>query len=483
MSLVENAIFIPDVNPGISYTEPVSHFGRVKLGEIFKVRENLIEFVCLHCSQAFQSLDQFTAHVNEHFTGIVSTSAQTQILTSKENNSYDIFSSIEENIDDCIGMSSDSDNITEEDESGAEYLESTESSGGIAEQIKQRLAEDNLILNDDSAVGAEYARYLYVHRFRKANGQFECPKCEYRSEKQNDIRRHVFRHLDQRVFTCTICSKTLSSIRNHRDSHHRQDGVRMRNESMESTRKQMAATSYGGENGSFSGINDDIRKRLAKDNFEIDDSFEAQEYSKYMYDYKFSKTNGQFQCPKCDFTSRQNRIVRRHIFKHLHRNIFTCLVCDMKVSSFSRHKELHAKSKQTGSESNNDNHDDGTNEWNHTSATVKMDYYDSNETNERGQLNTSSRRVDPTIKVRLAKDNFEIDDSIEAIEYSQYLFEYKFHSENGIFKCPKCKYTSGQNHHVRRHIFGHLNRKIFRCTLCNKKMSHISRLVSHKSFH
>lgn len=510
VKLVENTIYIPDVKPCMFSTETVSHFGRIKLGEIFKIKENILEFVCLHCSQAFQNLNQFSLHAHQHLTGIVSTVAQPEPESTIENvkslcvnssekesdetvEAYDIFDSIDPNGDDCrdIDMASDSEHLIEGYESGDEYAEAKISFRSIDADLRKRLAEDNLVVEDDSPEAAEYASYLYDYKFSRTNGLFECPKCEYTSEKHNDIRRHVFRHLDRPIFTCTICNMKLSSIRNHRDFHHRQNGGREGSNANKSSRSNV--DEKGGEmEQPVGGLNDDIRQRLAKENFVVDDSPEAEEYSRYMYDYKFSKTNGLFKCPVCEFTSTQNRYVRRHVFKHLHRNIFTCLVCNMKVSSFLRHKENHAKRKRKMIQRPDENHEDSTSEsTNGMSAVNDMDCSDkasgSNEANEGTNEHADSQKpvagIDQNIKRRLAEDNFELDDSPEAAEYSRYLFEYRFSSSNGLYRCLKCKYTSDQNHHVRRHIFGHLSRKIFKCTVCQMKISHISRLVQHKRLH
>lgn len=498
--LVENTIYIPGVKPCKFSTGTASHFGRIKLGEIFKIKENLLEFVCLHCSQPFQNLNQFSLHAHQHLAGIVSIVTQPEAIenvnSSHMNPSvepYDIFESIESNVDHCsdIDMASNSEHLIEGYESGDEYAEANLSFRGIDDDLKKRLADDNLVVNEDSPEAAEYASYLYDYKFSRMNGLFECPKCEYTSEKHNDIRRHVFRHLDRPIFTCTICNMELSSIRNHRDFHNRQNGGRVGNSANQNSRSN--ADEAGGERGQpVRGLNDDIRQRLAKENFEVDDSPEAEEYSLYMYDYKFPKTNGLFNCPICEFTSTQNRYVRRHIFKHLTRNIFTCLVCNMKVSSFLRHKENHAKRKRKMSQPVDEMHEDSTSESaNGITVVNEIDPSDnasgSNEANESTNDHNESQKpfagIDDHIKRRLAEDNFEVDDSPEAAEYSRYLFEYRFSNSNGLFRCSKCKYTSDQNHHVRRHIFGHLTRKIFKCTVCQMKISHISRLIQHKRLH
>lgn len=501
-----NTIYIPDVKPCTFSTEKVSHFGRIKLGEIFKIKENLLEFVCLHCSQAFQNLNQFSLHAHQHLTGIVSTPAQTEYRSTIENanssqvnqcvEAYDIFESIESiesNVDDCrdIDMASNSEHLIEGYESGDEYAEAKISFRSIDNDLRKQLADDNLVVNDDSPEAAEYASYLYDYKFSRTNGLFECPKCEYTSEKHNDVRRHVFRHLDRPIFTCTICDMKLSSIRNHRDFHNRQNGGRVG--SIANQKSRPHSDEAGGDmTQPVRGLNDDIRQRLAKENFEVDDSPEADEYSMYMYDYKFPKTNGLFNCPMCEFTSTQNRYVRRHIFKHLTRNIFTCLVCNMKVSSFLRHKENHAKRKRNIVQTADGNHEDSSSESvNGKSVVDDMECSDkaggSNEANEGTNDQDASQKsfgdVDDNVKRRLAEDNFEIDDSPEAAEYSRYLFEYRFSNSNGLFRCSKCEYTSDQNHHVRRHIFGHLSRKIFKCTVCQMKISHISRLIQHKRLH
>lgn len=464
--LFENTDRIPDSNADAPYTQLASHFVRVKLGEIFKISDNSFELVCSDCSHAFRELIQFSSHIQEHSAGSVLCIAHpeasandftNQVYVTSSSKEYDaietynIFDLIETDCEDS-DTASDSDNIKEWNKNSVEHMELYR---GIDDDFKRRLAEDGLAIDDNSPEAKEYARYIYDYEFAKKNGLFECPKCDYRSEKHYDIRRHIFRHLSRPIFTCTICNKKSSSIRNHRELHQRQKANRSKKIEIENWKKRMTFNS--------NVISEHIKKRLLRENFTIDDSPEALEYARYIYDYKFSKKNGLFNCPKCDFASKSSHIVRRHIFKHLTRNIFTCLMCDRKVSSFLRHKEIHAENRSTSESIFNDTLD----ETNHESDEWKKSFCG----------------IDDEIEKRLAEDNFELDDSPEAEEYSRYLFDYRFNDMNGLFKCPKCEYISTQNHHVRRHIFGHLRRNIFRCTVCHEKMSHISCLSKHKRLH
>lgn len=91
--------------------------------------------------------------------------------------------------------------------------------------------------------------------------------------------------------------------------------------------------------------------------------------------------------------------------------------------------------------------------------------------------------IDHSVVVRLAKKNFELDGSKEAIEYSQYIYDHRFRNVKGSFKCPKCSYSSKKHDHVRRHIYSHLRRKIFKCKTCSIHLSHFIHVSQHHQFH
>lgn len=404
---------MPDLNAGVSSAPVISHFGRLRLGEIYKIRNNLFEFVCLHCSQGFQNFSDFTSHAHEHLNGILLISTVGPSDASMQENVYQI--------------------------------------------------ED-------------------VHNLGETVDMFDEADIDY-NDRASDF-----------------------------------------DLSMDASEEEEAHVQRPNKK-SLHGIDDQIKRRLAEENFTIDDSPEANEYSKYIYDYKFSKINGFYKCSKCKYKSGSNRHVRRHIFSHLKRQIFKCTICKLKASSLIRvreHKNFHQRQRNKSNNSNengkahrappqldtasngSDENSNQNEEMNNTIETndifagIDVNYCSDhvsdsedfeNEAAESGNHESMSQSdcgidsIDDSIRKRLAKTNFELDDSREAQNYSKYIYDFQFNKVKGLYKCPQCKYTSDQNRYVRRHIFSHLKRKIFKCTICKLEFSSIVSIGEHCTFH
>lgn len=350
MSSFVDAIYIPAASAGTP--SAASHVGRMRLGEIFIIRDNKFELVCFHCSRAFHDFGDFTSHMHEHLLGIGSLFAEPNKRSKRnhvpENNMKeenreidpnDIFAGLDidvENGDDSDVLSAyepedfgNGDDDEDDEDDATNHLDSDKSQSGIDEDITERLAKENFEL-DDSPEAEEYSRFIYDYRFRNVKGWFKCPKCNHKSKKHSHIKRHIFTHLRRKIFKCTLCAIRLSNllhVRQHQRFHQEEKSRRkkhQKSDSIESVSTEIV------ENDQFREV-----KAMLKDNsVAIENTLEANEYLRYLCGRKtIPKHDNQFLCPKCSYSSFHPNHVKRHFSIHFKKRMFTCLKCLKKIGN------------------------------------------------------------------------------------------------------------------------------------------------------
>lgn len=349
MSTYRNTIYVPAAKVDTSTTQSASHYGRIKFGDIFIIQDNVFELVCLHCSQGFHDFDNFTAHVHEHLLGIGSMLSQPTKLSKRnvhteytthvkedinEIDSGDIFANIDmdmvENYDDGdMASASESDACGDNDDASINHIDTDQSISGIDKDIVRRLAKENFKL-DDSSEAEEYSRYLYDYQFRNVNGFFGCPKCNRKTKQQNHMKRHIFSHLQRKIFTCTICNIKLSNplhTREHNRFHQE-----------EKSRKRVHPTTHTIENDSVGYEENDqfreVKSKLRANGIAMKNTRDTVEYLEYLCGQKrIEKENGKFVCPKCTYSSEHPNHVKRHVATHFRMKMFSCLKCLKKIGN------------------------------------------------------------------------------------------------------------------------------------------------------
>lgn len=342
-------MFIPDLNGGASSTPVLSHFGRIKLGEIYKNLNNLFEFVCLHCTQVFHNYGDFTSHAHEHLTGILHLPppAQPNAASKGHFNSENMLpknkmdNTFEPAAIDMDGWNGTASDIVElgndREERNANFDLNQKAIGGIGTEIKTSLAKDNFEI-DDSPEAEEYSRYLANYNFRKTDGLYKCPKCKKTSYNTTHLTHHIFTHLKRQIFKCTICNKKFSSIisvQKHKSVHRRNSE---KQKSKPKGKNQTTIDSVESANSQFR----DLKSMLVENGIEIKDTPEAVEYFQYLCNKKmFPKCDDKFQCPKCKYSSDLANNIKRHFSAHLTDKIFTCLKCNLQFAHLpDSHKHM-----------------------------------------------------------------------------------------------------------------------------------------------
>lgn len=208
---------------------------RLKIGEVFQVRQNQFVFVCIHCTQEFQQFARFTAHIQNHYH-----SALQWISPTMENQdvSPDMLPAPGmnmENVEWLFSDSSENESTCDEDDEDNQPLDDVECKVSIREVDDMELLNDSSFENDES-ISLE-SRFKLKHPLirvkdtsdtrklmpyfskkfsfkRTGDHRFKCPICDYLALSKANIREHVFTHADMKMFACKICNKDFSRPRN-----------------------------------------------------------------------------------------------------------------------------------------------------------------------------------------------------------------------------------------------------------------------------
>lgn len=211
---------------------------RLKIGEVFQVRQNQFIFVCVHCTQEFQQFARFTAHIQSHYH-----SALQWITPAMENQDVppEMVPAPGMNMENVEWLFSDSSNDSTcddgEEEEDHQPLEDIE----CKVSIREGEVEDIELMNDSSFENEEpislESRFKLKHPLirvkdtidtrkllpyfskkfsfkRTEDHRFKCPICDYLAISKANIREHVFTHAEMKMFSCKLCNKDFSRPRN-----------------------------------------------------------------------------------------------------------------------------------------------------------------------------------------------------------------------------------------------------------------------------
>lgn len=218
---------------------------RLKIGEIFQVRQNQFVFSCIHCTQEFQQFARFSDHVQSHYHQAL------QWLAPQINESHAHTNNVQPEMAPAPGMhmenvewlfSDSSNESTCEEENRQEANEniqmpenieckvSIREEGDTTESMHETSMENDepisletrfklkhpLIRVKDSADSRKLLPY-FSKRFaftRTQDQHFKCPLCDYNAISKANIREHIFTHAEMKMFACKLCNKEFSRPRN-----------------------------------------------------------------------------------------------------------------------------------------------------------------------------------------------------------------------------------------------------------------------------
>lgn len=479
------SVFIPLENAASLHHSRKSRF---KMGEIFQCEKSL-ELVCIHCSTEFTDFLAFCDHAQLHLMDICSQVS----MSAKSRAEVECVANSDETTVDEVASRAGALNVTCKTES-----KSSDSEGDMADAI------------------------------------------EFDSESSNDSAENG------EITQCPLCAQSFSTV-SCLQTHLQDDHKRMY---AAGTFKFVDGQPGGGEAKKLKEVGtpllpctkeeySSVQKKLRSEGFELDNSTQAFEFFKYIYD--FDEMNADsidlYQCPKCSHTCKQMAKMRTHIFKHLQKNIFVCIECKRcfkSVGAIRQHvKKLHSSKKtdiapkkhtsiqKTMRTLRNRKKDYGTSRADWTSSSESSSSSDEDSEYEPKRVASSDECTDDEKaeiervpdddvwsdngpeeveqnEVILTSDDFqqhskaqakfkqkyiEISDTPAAIEYAKYALMSDFKYSASSFQCPKCPHSCSKYMEMRRHIFTHLREKIFTCMFCRRKSNWVVRIESHVSDH
>lgn len=326
---------------------------RLKIGEIFQVRQNQFVFSCIHCTQEFQQFARFSDHVQSHYHSAL------QWLAPQLNDAHTHANDVSpemvpapgmhmENVEWLLGDSS-SDSACEED-SQQEGDENIQMPGNIECKVSIREGDDTESMLDtsiehDEPVSLE-TRFKLKHPLirvkdtadskkllpyfskkfsfiRTEDQRFKCPLCDYYAISKANIREHIFTHAEMKMFACKLCNKDFSRPRNiiiHVEQKHSDVAVLTPERSPKKMKiEKISSTGHIGHSNNI----------LISPKMKLN--------TKMMYSIGVDGDKSRSQCFICMKTfSRPNGIVK-HMKTHTQEKNHQCFTCG---SQFSRSDHL-----------------------------------------------------------------------------------------------------------------------------------------------
>lgn len=326
---------------------------RLKIGEIFQVRQNQFVFVCIHCTQEFQQFARFSDHIQSHYHSALQWLAPPMEVHDMAAEMAPAPGMDMENVE---WLFSDSSNESTCDDGDIHPLENVEC------KISVREGDETESLND-SSFGAEEpvsleTRFKLKHPLIRVKDtidtrkllpyfskkfsftrttedqRFKCPLCDYLAISKANVREHIFTHAEMKMFSCKLCNKDFSRPRNiiiHIDQKHSDVAV-LTPDRHPKKLKIEKIDSIGGMNQS----NNILISPKVKLN------------TKMMYSNCVNGDKTRSQCFICMKTfSRPNGIVK-HMKTHTQEKNYQCFTCGSQFSRsdhLNRHMLIHEEPK------------------------------------------------------------------------------------------------------------------------------------------
>lgn len=192
------SIFLPSYPVSIDS----NRLNRIKLGEIFQIRQNNYIFVCTHCSQELHQFTDFTSHIDQHLRSVFENqikneefelSADDEKLSTSAID-FDVNIKDESNSTEMVYYQVDSDHSTNE-------RQTIDESSETVPENKIR----NKSIRDNSTYG-----FIPGKHYIQIGKQFHCLTCNRLIKKR--IKQHLLLHV-KTEFSCPECSKTFSQVK------------------------------------------------------------------------------------------------------------------------------------------------------------------------------------------------------------------------------------------------------------------------------
>lgn len=324
--------------------------GRVKLGEIFYIENNGFEFTCGHCLYDFKQLTDFVAHIQEYLEEMIMYQRPIEVESDsgseppiENGNGMDGDPAPQLMVDDVSEFfENDSQESRDNDDSDVELVSESKAANETVDDVVYVLIGD-----DDKPDSGNAAVDIDEYEYLKTEIQNEPEDDEVDDEMENEYAAFDDDYENAEIenepdddgtrppldggYKCPLCKSCYSTIeflQMHLSNYHSKSTI---------YNYLAVATTNNSTSSIMSRIN--LSKRiedLPSENIFLEEAPETVEYAKYLFGFQFEKVApGLCKCPKCEFTGLSFK-VKNHVFTHLKKKLFHCMICQQKFNTLAR---------------------------------------------------------------------------------------------------------------------------------------------------
>lgn len=313
----------------------------------------------------------------------------------------------------------------------------------------------------DTSAAIEYAKYALMSDFKSSSSIFHCPKCTYSCAKFYEMRRHIFTHLKEKIFTCMFCKR--KSNRLLRMEWHVSDHVKNNSKKLFEKLADKLPLADELPKGKLNKQLAIVRKKLNPHCIQLEDSPEGIKYAKYYLLHDIKRTDGHFECSECHALILSRNSIRKHLFRHIKTEIFSCMICHGKFSLYELVRR-HMKQK-------------------HSNHINKIDVDDGPQSSE--PIKYENIEEDLNMEIAALKDKARVLCTIcgTSVKASGLKKHVNIHERNADFKCDLCDKSFLRKCKLLDHRRTHPEPMPYHCAICNKGYLLRRGLVRHLTTH
>lgn len=290
----------------------------------------------------------------------------------------------------------------------------------------------------DTPAAIEFAKYALMSDFRYSDNFFQCPRCPQTSNKFMGMRRHIFTHLKEKIFTCMFCRRKSNRLQTM--EWHVSDHVKTNSKNL-----FQRLTNDAEKDGKIDKHLAMVRKRLNPHCIQLENSPDGIRYAKYYLLEDMRMVDGHYECPQCHALMISRNSFRKHLFRHIKSDVFSCMICNEKSAAYELIRR-HMKVKHS----------------NQINDIDKSEEDDDEKIDEKRVLCTI---CGTSVKSNGLKKHMTI------------------HDRNADFKCDLCDKSFLRKCKLLEHRRTHPSPMPYHCVLCNKGYILKKGLVRHLATH
>lgn len=326
------SVYVPGNPININYfVNECNDVPKLKIGEIFQLKDNSLSMCCMHCLQEFQYFTEFSLHIQEHYLrGEVahlreikegcSTKACDERIPPNVNNQYKV---------DVKGGGFTQNPVNVEYFDPNFKMTNVWTDDQMLDTNQQHIFEPEI--NVESYEKPQKPQSLIEGTdYEKLNGIYRCFSCGHETTTWEHFKDHLQTHKEVQIF-CPLCSKGFSAISYVRKHVNRTHKMKI---TADKIREAQPTFSASAEKPSLKPY--EAKSCAAKSFVEGED---------------YEKINGRFKCLTCGREMLDH--IKEHLLTHTNSKNVYCPICDkpfIAVSYVRKHVNRAHKMKITAEE-------------------------------------------------------------------------------------------------------------------------------------